>query len=187
MVTGNGQASLSGCAKDEGTLPSTWDVTYTCAIEPSKEREQVLDNRQGHRTHTEGDFNIWIVNEEKVLEVEGFPVSANIMQTWKGYLITPTFQPERINIRCDSNHVIVGKFQSRTACLPSTGFKFVSQNPPILKLWASWFMFVTLAPWRRGAGELPSSLAELVSFSPARDATFHKTKSSRRTTLKVVL
>lgn len=131
MVTGNGQASLSACAKDEGTTPSTRDATHTCAVEPSKERERVLDSRQGCRTHTEGDFNIWIVNEEKVLEVEGFPVSANIMQTWKGYLTAPTFQPERrnIRIRCDRNHVIVGKFQSITACLPSTGFKFVSQNP----------------------------------------------------------
>lgn len=86
MVTGNVQASLSGCAKDEVTTPSTWDVTHTCAIEPSKELEQVVDNRQGHRTHMEGDFHIWIVNEEKILEVKGFPVSANIMRTWKGYI-----------------------------------------------------------------------------------------------------
>lgn len=65
------------------------------------------------------------------MEVKVFPVSANKMQTWKGYLITPTFQPERINIRirCDSNHVITGKFQGITACLLSTGFKFVSWNP----------------------------------------------------------
>lgn len=53
MVTGNVQASLSGCAEDEVTTPSTWDVTHSCAIEPSKELEQVPDNRQGRRTHTE--------------------------------------------------------------------------------------------------------------------------------------